>query len=62
MTYTYSSDVTMILLELLDPGLLNAMHGTPMLLPHSVHQHPRPLWVIFEGRMAEWLRPASSVR
>ena len=34
------------LLELLDPGLLDAMHGTPMLLPHSVHQHPRPFWII----------------
>ena len=34
------------LFELLDPGLLDAMHGTPMLLPHSVHQHPRPFWVI----------------
>jgi hypothetical protein len=34
------------LLELLDPGLLDAMHGTPMLLPHSVHQHSRPFWII----------------
>ena len=34
------------LLELLDPGLLDAMYGTPMLLPHSVHQHHRPFWVI----------------
>ena len=34
------------LLELLDPGLLDAMHGTPMLLPHSVHRHSRPFWII----------------
>ena len=34
------------LLELLDPGLLDAMHGSPMLLPHSVHQHQRPFWVL----------------
>ena len=34
------------LLKLLDPGLLDAMHGSPMLLPHSVHQHPRPFWVL----------------
>jgi hypothetical protein len=30
------------LLELLDPSLLDAMHGSPMLLPHKVHQ-PTPL-------------------
>ena len=34
------------LIELLDPGLLDAMHSTPMLLPHSIHQHHRPFWVI----------------
>ena len=34
------------LLELLDPGLPDAMHGSPMLLPHSVHQHQRPFWVL----------------
>ena len=22
------------------------MHGSPMLLPHSVHQHQRPFWVL----------------
>jgi hypothetical protein len=34
------------LLELLNPPLLDAMHGSPMLLPRSVHQHPRPFWVL----------------
>ena len=34
------------LLELLDPALLDAMHGISMLLPHSVHQYPRPFWVL----------------
>ena len=34
------------LLELLDPGLLDTMHGSPMLLSHSVHQHHRPFWVL----------------
>ena len=34
------------LLELLDPGLLDAMHGSPLLLPHSARQHPRPFWVL----------------
>ena len=25
---------------------MDAIQGTPMLLPHSIHQHPRPLWVL----------------
>ena len=34
------------LLELLDPSLLDSMNGSPMLLPHQIHQQPRPFWIL----------------